>query len=483
MNDKAGIQIGKRAFFSSFFVLLALMLMAGVLTLVVPAGSFGRVEQDGRTVIVPDSYQAVPRPEYPFWRWLTAPVEALTIGPDRLTLGVLVVFILLMAAAFAILDKSGILAGMIFAVVRRFGNRKYLLLLIVTLVFMLMGAFFGIMEEAVMLLPMMLALSYRMGWDALVGVGMSMLALNMGFSAAVTNPFTIGLAQKLADLPMFSGSWLRVLVFGLFFGIFYLFISRYARKIEHDPQASLIYGEDQHMRQRYASGAADELSGQEIPRAAYVWLGVFLALFLVILVAAPFIPAISDISLPIVALLFLIGGIGAGWLAGLRGKAAWSAVKEGIVGLLPGIPLILMAASVKYIAATGMILDTILNQAAEYFAHLGPSVGAIAMFFVALLLEFFIASATAKAFLLIPLLMPLADLIGLNRQIAVTAYCFGDGFSNMAYPTNALLLIVLGVSMISLPKWLRWTAPLWGVVFVLAIVVLMLAVAIGYGPY
>ncbi len=484
MEDKAGIQIGKRAFFSSFFVLLALMVLAGILTMVVPAGEFERADVDGRTVIITESYQTVDKPDYPFWRWLTAPAEVITIGPDRLTLGVLVIFIMLMAAAFAILDKSGILGGMIAGIVRRYGARKYTLLMIVTFVFMLMGALFGIMEEAVMLLPMMLALSYRMGWDALVGLGMSMLALNMGFSAAITNPFTIGLAQKLADLPMFSGSWLRVLAFGLFYAVFYVFISRYARKIERDPKASLIYGEDDQMRQRYANRTLDEQTlGKSIRRSAYLWLTVFLVLFMVVLVTAPFVPAISDVSLPIVAILFLIGGIGAGWLAGLRGKAAWHAVREGIGGLLPGIPLILMAASVKYIAATGMILDTILERAAQSFAGLTPSVGAIAMFFVALILEVFISSATAKAFLLIPLLLPLADLISLNRQIAVTAYCFGDGFSNMAYPTNALLLLVLGVSMISIPKWLRWTAPLWGVVFLLSIVVLLFAVAIGYGPY
>lgn len=196
MEDKAGIQIGKRAFFSSFFVLLALMILAGILTMVVPAGEFERADVDGRTVIITESYQTVDKPDYPFWRWLTAPAEVITIGPDRLTLGVLVIFIMLMAAAFAILDKSGILGGMIAGIVRRYGARKYTLLMIVTFVFMLMGALFGIMEEAVMLLPMMLALSYRMGWDALVGLGMSVLALK---AARITGKYKMkpGLDEAL----------------------------------------------------------------------------------------------------------------------------------------------------------------------------------------------------------------------------------------------------------------------------------------------
>lgn len=120
---------------------------------------------------------------------------------------------LAVGASFAVLDRSGILRLAIARIVQRFGARKYLLLLAISFVFMLIGALFGIFEEVVPLVPIMLALSYFLGWDSLVGLGMSILATNMGFSAAITNPFTIGVAQKIAGLPLFSGAWLRVLVF------------------------------------------------------------------------------------------------------------------------------------------------------------------------------------------------------------------------------------------------------------------------------
>ena len=153
---------------------------------------------------LPIPTRSCPSPDYPIWRWFTAPIEVLW-GPDNLVVITIIVFILLVSGAFAVLDKSGILQNALAGIVKRFGKRKYLLLLVISFFFMLLGAFLGLFEEIVPLVPLMIALSYSLGWDALVGLGMSILATNMGFSAAITNPFTIGVAQKLAGLPLFSG--------------------------------------------------------------------------------------------------------------------------------------------------------------------------------------------------------------------------------------------------------------------------------------
>ncbi|MBS1250378.1 MAG: hypothetical protein MAG431_01972 [Chloroflexi bacterium] len=190
METKAGAQISRKAFFQSAIILLILMITAGILTRVIPAGSYDRVLQNGREVIAPESFRYVDAPHYPVWRWFTAPVEALG-GPDGLTVIVVAVFVLMVGGSFAILDKIGILKAGIGKIVRLFGGKKYTLLLVVSFFFMSLGAFFGIFEEMIPLVPIMLALSYYLGWDALVGLGMSVLATNMGFSAAITNPFTV----------------------------------------------------------------------------------------------------------------------------------------------------------------------------------------------------------------------------------------------------------------------------------------------------
>ncbi len=483
MQPKAGAQISTRAFIQSLLILFVLMLAAGALTRLIPSGSYARLEQAGREVIDPSSFALVERPDYPVWRWFAAPLEVLG-GPDGATIIVIIVFLLLVGVSFAILDKSGILQAAIGRMVAVFGGRKYWLLLVISLFFMLLGAFFGIFEEVVPLVPLMIALSYTLGWDALVGLGMSILATNLGFSAAITNPFTIGVAQKIAGLPLFSGAWLRIPIFISIYIVFAVFLVRYARKVERDPHRSPVFAEEQNERSKYAHLQPGGFNAkQEHMGRALLWLGVFLALILIMLVVGPFIPAISSLSLPLVGLLFFIAGVGAGLLSGSSRREVLRSVVEGAAGIAPAIPLILMAASIKHIIAQGAILDTILHNASGAFSGASPFAAAVAIYFLALLIEFFIGSGSAKAFLMMPILLPLADLVGVTRQVAVTAYCFGDGFSNLAYPTNPVLLIALGLTVVSYPKWLRWTLGLWAWVLVITLLFLGIGVAVGYGPF
>jgi uncharacterized ion transporter superfamily protein YfcC len=217
-------------------------------------------------------------------------------------------------------------------------------------------------------------------------------------------------------------------------------------------------------------------------RPAAIFLAVFFVLILSVLVASPFVEILSDLALPLTGLLFVIGGIGSGLIAG-AGNAALRAAWEGFLGIAPAIPLLMMAASVRHIVASGGILDTILHWASSAFTDASPFLSALMIYGLTLVLEIFITSGSAKAFLLIPILMPLADLVGVNRQIAVSAYCFGDGFSNMAYPVNAALLITLSLTVVPFTKWFKWLIKLWVWVLLATIAFLAVAVAINYGPF
>ena len=482
MEQKAGAQISQRAFVQSLVILFVLMMIAGILTVLLPAGQYTRIEVDGRETIDPNSFQFVEKPEYPFWRWLIAPLEVLG-SSSGLTVIVIIVVLFFAGGAFAVLDKTGTLRAFIGRIVRRFRDRKYLLLWVVSLAFMFLGATLGTFEEVVLLVPVMIALSYSLGWDALVGLGMSILATNMGFSAAISNPYTLGVAQQLAGLPLFSGAWLRIVIFVVIYFLFGWFLSSYARKIDRDPKASLVHGEDTAEREKYRS--MDAAFAQEDPRQnrAMNFFGLFLVLIFLTMLAVPFVPAISDYALPIVGVLFLFGGLGAGFLSGAGTGTVWRGLVEGLGGLAPSIPLILMAASIRYIIDRGGVTDTILHAAAAPFTQLGAFPAAVVVYLLALGIEFFIASGSAKAFLMMPIVLPLADLIGVTRQTAVLAYIFGDGFSNLAYPTNPVLLISLGLTVVSYPKWIRWTASLWLWVILVTVVFLGIAVAIHYGPF
>lgn len=482
-EEKAGVQISQKAFIQSLVILFIFMMAAGILTRIIPAGAYARTETSGRQVIDSQSFQFTARPDYPIWRWFTAPFEVLA-GSDGLTVIVIILFLLMVGVSFAVLDKTGILKTVLGRLVKKFGGHKYLLLLIITLFFMAIGAFFGIFEEVVPLVPIMIALSYSLGWDTLVGLGMSILATNMGFSAAVTNPFTIGVAQSIASLPLFSGASFRILIFIAIYIVVASFLVLYARKIDKNPEASEVYKEDQANRAKYANLNLDEDSETQLKlRPSLIWLAVFLVLIIAVLVSSSFVSAISDYSLPIVGILFLFAGIGAGILSGVGQKKVFQSIGEGFTGIVPAVPLILMAASIKFIVVQGGIMDTILHSAVSSISHASPFAATLIIYLLALLIEFFVASGSAKAFLLMPILIPLADLIGVTHQTAVTAYCFGDGFSNMAYPTNPVLLICLGLATISYPRWIKWTAKLWFWVLLVTVAFLGIAVAIHFGPF
>jgi uncharacterized ion transporter superfamily protein YfcC len=479
-QPKSGAQISTKAFIQAVVIIFVLMMAAGLLTRLIPAGQYARVELDGRQVIDPTSFSLTARPDYAVWRWFTAPFEVLG-AEGNVTVIAIILFILLVGVAFAVMDKSGILKSVISRIIKVFGGRKYALLLVIAFFFMALGAFFGIFEEVIPLVPIIIALSYSLGWDSLTGLGMSILATNVGFSTAIFNPFTIGVSQKLAGLPLFSGALPRIVLFVIVYAILAVFLRAYARKIDKRPEASPVYTEDQAGRRHLGSFQVDRTDDPRM-RTAIVFLAIFFALILAVLVASPFIAFLSDYALPITGLLFVIGGIGAGLLAG-AGKTAWRAAWEGFLGIAPAVPLLMMAASVRYIVASGGILDTILHWASTAFTGVSPFAATLMIYGLTLVMELFITSGSAKALLLIPILMPLADLVGVKRQIAVSAYCFGDGFSNLVYPTNAALLITLSLTVVPYAKWVKWLLSLWFWIFLATIAFLAVAVAIGYGPF
>jgi uncharacterized ion transporter superfamily protein YfcC len=482
VEEKSGARISRKAFIQAAGILLSLMVIAGLLTRLIPAGQYQRVEVAGREVIDPTTFTYVPAPDYPIWRWFTAPFEVLAAADGAAVIAI-ILFILLVGVAFAIMDRSGVLKAAIPRINRAMGGRKMALLLLITFFFMALGAFFGIFEEVIPLVPIVIALAYALGWDSMVGLGMSVLAVNVGFSMAVYNPFTIGIAHRLAGLPLFSGAGLRIIFFFLAYAILAYFLVRYVRKIEQNPRASSIYEEDLLERAKYQGFDLNDASAFDPRmRRAGIFLVIMFALILAILVASPFVPLLSDLALPLTGLLFVIAGVGSGLLAGI-GRSIWKAAWDGFVGIAPAVILLMMAASIRHIIASGGILDTILYSAAAILTETSPFVSALIIYGLTLFMEFFISSGSAKALLLIPILMPLADLSGVSRQIAVSAYAFGDGFANMAYPTNAALLITLSLTVIAYPKWLKWLLPLWLVIILLTIVFLAVAVLIDYGPF
>ena len=479
MENNSGIQISKKSFFSSLSILFILMMAAGILTHIVPAGAFEKVLVEGKETIVPGTFTFAGEGGYPIWRWFTAPIEVLW-SSDAVTVISIILFIFIIGGTFCLLDKSGMLKYIMNGLVKRFGDSKYTLMAVLVLFFMLFGSVFGIFEELVALVPIVILLSYALGWDSLTGLGMSALSAGFGFAAATLNPFTLGVAQELAGIPAFSGLPFRLAVFVICYLILYFFLRSYGKKVENKPEVSLVYEEDKRQREIYSRfDGIESLENEQYLGKTVKIFATAMSLVISFIVLGFFIPTLSAVSMPVMAILFLIGGLIAAHASHYGGNILKDFI-AGIGGIAPSALLILMAMSVKLIISNGGIMDTILYYASEKVAQMGPY-GAILMIFALVLgLNFFVGSGSAKAFLLIPIIAPLADLIGLSGQVAVQAFCFGDGFTNMLYPTNPLLMITLGVTVVSYPKWFKYTIKLQLLMLVINIAILLLAVAIGY---
>ncbi|MEA5050214.1 MAG: hypothetical protein VB021_01935 [Oscillospiraceae bacterium] len=485
MEDKQGLSISKKTFFSTAAILLAILLFAGILTQILPRGAYDRVvTAQGYTQVVDGTYRETGEAKLPVWRWFTAPFEVFASGDSAVAI-VIMVFLVFMGGAFLVLDKSGVLRRIMFVLASRFGKTKYRLLAVSVLVCMAMGSFVGMMEETVPLVPIGVALALALGWDTFVGVGMTLLAVGMGFAAGTVNVFTIGIAQNLAGLPTFSGIGWRLVYFAVVYGIFLFFLTRYAKKIEADPKRSALYESDKERRARFAYNPDDPVAlDARVAKGTRIFVCSLLPVVVYVLLSLWF-TALSDYVLPVLMVLMTFGALTAGAVSGYSGERGGLLrdFGSGMLSILPCSLFIILAMSAKQILVEGGIMDTILYRVYGLLSGLGPYTCVLLIYVFVLILEFFVSSASAKAFLMMPLLVPLADLVGITRQTLVQAYAFGDGFTNLFYPTNSMLLIALGIINVSYAKWFRWTWKLQAVLAAVSCAFLLFFVKIGWGPF
>lgn len=395
-EEKTALGAGVKSFITAIIVIFIMMIVTYALTFIIPGGGI------------------------PFWKWALSPILVL-FSEDNSSMIAVIILLIVLGGLFNTLDKFGVLRFLLDKITDKFGKSRRILLAVIPLFFMVLGSAIGTFEECVPLVPIVVALAIRLGWDALTGLGMSILAAGCGFAAGVCNPFTVGVAQEIAGLRTFSGIWLRIVGFVLIYGLLMLFLWWHVKKIEK-PMDTVIAG-----------GETKKEKASEIQRSA------------------------GSKILKIV-LTF----------------------KDGVISVLPGVLLIMMANSIRYTLMEGNILDAFLAGAIELVAGL-PRWGVILFIYaLVLVMNFFIPSGSAKAFLLMPLIVPTAEVFGISSQLCVLAFAFGDGFSNVFYPTNPVLLISLGLANISYGNWVKWSGKFQFANLILTSVILLFGLAVGY---
>lgn len=442
MKEQKGLNVSVKSFLTAILVILALMVGTYVLTFLIPGGEYARaVDEAGNSIIDSAAGFSYVTGGLPFWKWLLSPLLVLGAEGGGMVIAI-ILFLLVIGGVFNSLEVCGLMKYMLDKIVARFGHACYRLMAVIAFFFMAMGAFIGSFEECVPLVPIVVALAVNLGWDAMTGMGMSLLAVGCGFASGVCNPFTVGVAQSLAGVPMFSGIWLRAVSFALIYTLLILFLRGHAKKAER-----LSEGESK----------GESFTPDARMDKALICFGSIVGAGIVLVLCSGFITALQDYTMIIVAVMFLAAGISASLLSGMAGKELRASFGKGVVTMLPAVLLILMASSIKYTLTEARILDTMLYWAVGAVEGLPKWAIILCIYLIVLVMNFFISSGSAKAFLLIPLIVPMAQLFGIEPQLCIMAFAFGDGFSNVFYPTNAALLISLGLADVSYGDWVKYS--------------------------
>ncbi len=473
-------RILKKIKLNTFAIILGIIAVVAAMTWVVPSGSYQRMEQDGRLVVVPGTYHAVQRAPQGIFDVLTAPVEGFSKAAE------VIVFLLVIGGVLSVVEKTGAITAGIGAASQFFKRNPKLRFLFIPLgviTFSLCGATFGMCEEALIFIPIFIPLALSLGYDSALGTAIPFVGAGVGFAAAFTNPFTVGIAQGIAQVPLYSGLGYRLLIWAVCTVVVITWMMCYARKIHKNPQASLTYDFDEEKRKELK--LAKETPHITRRQKWVLWAFGLGMVGLVIGVLKPQICAFVNHTWGVdlltllhlqaegwyiteIAALFL----GVGFACGLLGKMSMQAFNDaffdGVRGMAEIAMLLCFAQAIVIIANNGHILDTLLEWMSGAIKHLHPICASWAAMMLQTVIDFFIPSGSGKAVLTMPVLAPLADLIGITRQTMVLAFQLGGSWLNLSMPTDPVTIAAIGFARISFGRWLKWILPLLILMYVLS---------------
>jgi uncharacterized ion transporter superfamily protein YfcC len=369
----------------------------------------------------------------------------------------IIIFILVVGGAFWLLNATGAVDAGIKRFIAGIGQNDKVVLVALTLLFSLGGAIFGMSEEAIPFVGIVVPLVVSMGYDAIMGLLIVYVASNIGFSSAFLNPFTVGIAQGMADLPPFSGMGYRIFAWALLTGLLCVFVVLYAHKTRKAPQ-------------QQAQVEAAPLQPRQIAILVVLFLTV-VALILGVTLWGWYMPEITG--------LFLGMGILCGIIAGFPANKIADELVSGAKDILSAALVVGFASGIVIILQDGKVVDSILHAMQNSLDGTSEVTSLTAMYGIQAVINFLIPSATAKAAITIPIMAPFSDLVGVSRQAMVLAFQFGDGFTNMITPTSGVLMAALAMARVPYEKWVKW---IWKGVGILLILGLLLLVVTLFLP-
>ena len=451
------------------YVLIAILIvLAAIGTYLIPAGEFNRVtdEQTGRTLVIPGTFHKVEQTPVSFFDTFLALPQGLDAARD------IVFFVLLIGSVFHIINATGTINRIINRAITKLNGREHLLIPATMLVISICSATFGAAEETLIFIPIAVAIAKGVGYDAVVGAAMVYLGAYTGYTAGPMNPFNTGVAQGIAELPLFSGIEFRFACMLLFYILVWWWIMRYAKKVKHDPTQSVVYGLDVDN----LDITFDDSPLTSRDKAILVVIVVGFA-YLVYGVLA------KGYYLYEIITIFLIIGL----ICGIIGKLSAEEIADNFVlgakEMCFTAVCIGLARAIVVVLDEGHIMDSVINALAFVVGWLPASISAVGMLIVQTILNFIFASGSGQAATTMPILAPLGDILGVTRQVSVLAFQFGDGITNSISPIQPSLIAAIGLAGVPYEKWFKFVWPLMLMWTLLAAGLLIVATVIKLGPF
>ncbi len=466
MQDET-VPPGRKGFRMPDTLALMFMLMCAalVMTWILPAGSYDSVvNESGREVVVPGTFRHLDDIEkLTPWSLFTAVPRAMADTQA------IIFFVLLVGGAMSVIRQTGAIEAALGRVIQALDQHPLLLITTGVLIFALTSATLGMGEEYIPLTGILIAMCVSMRMDTVAAIGIMLVGYGVGFGATMINPFTLIIAQNIAELPPTSGLKFRMIIFVPFLAIGVHHVWRYAMKVRRDPSASLVA--DIPEAQPPEAGEAPPMTGRR---------GIVIGLVVLALAVLVWGIQVHDWYLTELGATFIVLAILVGLVARMPIDGIAIAFSRGAAELAGTAVLIGFARSIALLLEDGQVLHTIVHALAEPLTGLPAELSAVGMLGIQSMLNLFVSSGSGQAYLTMPLMTPIGDVVGLERQVSVLAYHFGDGFVNLIAPTNPILMGILGIAGIPYLRWLKFVLPLLAKLLALAAVCMVVAVWIGY---
>lgn len=453
----------------AFVLIYSIVILAVLASYIIPAGEYDRYEDsEGRELVDQTSFTYVEQDPV---NW----TQIFTVVPEGMVDAAGIIFLIfIIGGAFGMINGTGAIEAGINKIVSLLKDKEIILIPLTMLIFSFGGATFGMAESTLIFIPMGVILARSLGMDALTGMSMVALGAAAGFAGGFMNIFTVGVAQEIAELPLFSGMGLRIIVQLVFVAIASVFVYRYGKRVQRDKQNSYVYELEKRADSDAEGYDFKELTGRHIAVLIIVFSGLALIVYGVIQGWS------TGTEL---AAIFLAMGIFSGLAGGNTPNGIADNFIKGAKDVTFGALIVGLARCILLILEDGTIIDTVIFSVSNILEGLPTAIAAVGMFLTQFIINFFIPSGSGQAATTIPLMAPIGDIVGIPRQSIVLAFQLGDGLSNYLFPTSAILMAGLSIANIPYASWLKFVWPLMLTWILASAFFMVLSIMIGYGPF